>query len=189
MVEHVDAGPPEPIAKDRLLPYMAEFSARLRSAWKRAPADIVPSPGTLLASLPNGKATLAVDSPGIDVITPNTDLAGCPPALSDTVVSNDFLQGPFTARQLIVLPDSSKAYVTSDLGMLLVYDVTNGKVLPPIPLAGGASAFTGGATLDSKSVYVGGSDNAVHRIDVASGTDAQQIPLSFKPDLVAVRPK
>jgi hypothetical protein len=49
--------------------------------------------------------------------------------------------------------------------------------------------LTGGTTLDSTKLYVGGSDNAVHRIDVASGTDAQQITVSFTPDLVAVRPK
>jgi hypothetical protein len=47
---------------------------------------------------------------------------------------------------------------------------------------------TGGAMLDSSTVYVGGSDSNVHRIDVATGTDAQQIPVGFVPDLVAVRP-
>lgn len=154
-----------------------------------ATADTVTTPGSpaLMASLPNGSAVLAVDSPGIEVITPSSTLAGCPPPLTDTIASTPF-GAAFTARQIIVLPDSSHAYITSDVG-LLGYTVANGTAtaLSPILLAGTAT-FTGGATLDSKSVYVGGSDNAVHVIDVATG-NAQQIPLSFTPDLVAVRPR
>ncbi len=152
--------------------------------------DTVTTPGTpaFLATLPGGSAILAVDSLGIDVITPTTTLAGCPPPLSDTITSTAFASA-ITARQLIVLPDSSQAYVTSNVG-LLGYKIAGGTATA-IPLTGVAAStgtFTGGATLDSKSVYVGG-DNAVHRIDVATGTDAQQITVGFTPDLVAVRPK
>ncbi len=145
-----------------------------------------PGAPALLESLPNASAVLAVDSPGIDVITPPATLAGCPPTGTLAVSVNDFGQGAFTARQVIVLPSGAKAYVTSDQPQLLVYDVA-GNAASTIPLAGGASAFTGGATLDSTQLYVGGSDNAIHRIEVASGTDAQQIAVAFKPDLVVVR--
>ncbi len=153
-------------------------------------ADTVALPAVpnFLASLPDASKVLAVDSPGIDVIIPATSLAGCPPPLSDTLASVDLGAGAFTPRQLIVLPDGSKAYVTSDLGQLLGLNTADSTPFA-IPLANGANAFTGGSTLDGKMLYVGGSDNAVHRIDVASAADAQQISVSFTPDLVAVTPK
>jgi D-inositol-3-phosphate glycosyltransferase len=39
-VEHVRAGPSRPVAKDELLPYMAEFAARLAERWLARPPDI-----------------------------------------------------------------------------------------------------------------------------------------------------
>ncbi|WP_026341247.1 glycosyltransferase [Actinomadura atramentaria] len=41
VVEHVDAGPPEAVPKDDLLPYMREFGARLRDRWRADPPDVV----------------------------------------------------------------------------------------------------------------------------------------------------
>lgn len=41
LVHHVDAGPPEAIAKDDLLPYMDEFAERLREGWRRRRPDVV----------------------------------------------------------------------------------------------------------------------------------------------------
>ncbi|GAA4607737.1 glycosyltransferase family 1 protein [Actinoallomurus liliacearum] len=40
-VEHVPAGPPRPIPKDDLLPYMADFAAHLARRWLSRPPDIV----------------------------------------------------------------------------------------------------------------------------------------------------
>ncbi|MFG2001866.1 glycosyltransferase [Spirillospora sp. NPDC048911] len=40
-VEHVPAGPPEPVPKDELLPYMAEFGRYLAQRWTNAPPDVV----------------------------------------------------------------------------------------------------------------------------------------------------
>jgi hypothetical protein len=145
--------------------------------------------------LPNAGTVLAVDSPGIDVIKVTTTRVGCPPPLSDTLTSVNFGAGAFTARQLIVLSDGSKAFVTSNVAGTLLGLKTSDLSLVPVTLANGASAFTGGSTLDGAKLYVGGSDKFVHRIDVAGGTDAQQIgasagtAFSFTPDLVAVRPK
>ncbi len=172
--------------------YLAGGAASAASVVANCNNVLVATPGTggtprFIRPLPDGSGMLTADSPGLDVIISNTDLAGCPPALSHSEVFKDFLQGSFTARQLIVLPNGAKAYITSDLGKLLAYDVAAGTAAT-IDL-GGAAAFTGGATLDSSRLYLGASDNAVHRIDVAGGTDAQQIPVSFTPDLVAVRPK
>ncbi len=160
------------------------------AACNNAVSDTVATPATptLIGTAPDGTKVLAVDSPGIDVLTPMSNGVGCPPALSDSVAHIDFGAGSFTARQLIVLPNGSKAYVTSNLGQLLGLNVATATPFA-ISLAGGANAFTGGTTLDSSKLYVGGSDNTVHRIDVASGTDAQQISVSFTPDLVAVKPK
>jgi hypothetical protein len=161
-----------------------------RATCNNSLADTVTTPGMprLVGTLPDASAVLAVDSPGIDVLKPTTNLAGCPPPLSDALATVDLGAGAFTARQLIVLPDGSKAFVTSNLGKLLGLK-TSDLSLFPVTLAAGATAFTGGSTLDSKMVYVGGSDNAVHRIDAAAGSDAQQISVSFTPDLVAVKPK
>jgi len=40
-VEHVAAGPPEPLSKDVLLPHMPEFAHRLRRSWGRRTPDLV----------------------------------------------------------------------------------------------------------------------------------------------------
>ncbi|KUN40273.1 glycosyl transferase [Streptomyces longwoodensis] len=41
VVEHVQAGPPEPVPKDELLPYMPGFGARLAAAWRHERPDLV----------------------------------------------------------------------------------------------------------------------------------------------------
>ena len=41
VVEHVAAGPPEPVPKDDLLPYMDEMGDRMRARWRRSPVDLV----------------------------------------------------------------------------------------------------------------------------------------------------
>lgn len=40
-VEHVSAGPPSPLPKDELFPFMAEFAASLRRRWRRDRPDVV----------------------------------------------------------------------------------------------------------------------------------------------------
>src|ERR671932_403312 len=41
LVEHVDAGPPEPVPKDLLLPYMDIFAEELKEAWSYWRPDVV----------------------------------------------------------------------------------------------------------------------------------------------------
>lgn len=41
VVEHVDAGPAEPIPKDELFPFMAAFADHLAAAWKHRPPKVV----------------------------------------------------------------------------------------------------------------------------------------------------
>jgi hypothetical protein len=147
---------------------------------------------TRLAALPDGVHLLAVTSPNMDLITAASNNAGCPPQFQELTATHAALAGTaFTARQIILVPDGSKAYVTSNQGgVLLGYDVT-ANASAPVQLGGGVTeTFTGGTTLDSKQLYVGtGGANAIHRIDLSTGLDVQQIPMSFVPDLVAVKPK
>jgi D-inositol-3-phosphate glycosyltransferase len=63
-VEHVEAGPAEPIAKDLLLPYMDEFAARLSAAWRSRRPDVVHAHFWM-----SGRASLAAAGPlGIPVV-------------------------------------------------------------------------------------------------------------------------
>ena len=64
VVDHVDAGPPEPVSKDLLLPYMDGFSAELAREWRRNPPDVVHSHFWM-----SGRAALAAAQPlGIPVV-------------------------------------------------------------------------------------------------------------------------
>ncbi|MDQ3895167.1 MAG: glycosyltransferase [Actinomycetota bacterium] len=40
-VDHVDAGPPEPVFRDDLLPYMDDFADDLARQWRRNPPDLI----------------------------------------------------------------------------------------------------------------------------------------------------
>ncbi len=168
--------------------------ATCNQAEVQAPGLPANSP-TLIKAIPNGTGAVAADSPAIDVITTGTVQAGCPATAMNSIASFDLGAGPFTARQIFMNPKSSIAWIISDLPELLIYRF-NGSGPGTISLTGGASAFSGGFTLDGAQVYVGTSDNTVHRIEVASVADAQQITVSLKdgsgntvaPNLVAVVP-
>jgi D-inositol-3-phosphate glycosyltransferase len=63
-VEHVDAGPAEPVPKDDLLPYMDEFAVRLRESFQADPPDLVHAHFWM-----SGRAALAAARPlGIPVV-------------------------------------------------------------------------------------------------------------------------
>ena len=104
--------------------------------------------------------------------------------------------GPFNARQLFFSSNSQYAWIISDLTSVI------GLYLPglspvTIPLANGAQGFSGGVTLDGSWVYVGASDNTVHRLNVVANKDDLQIAVGLKdsashavaPNLVVVLPK
>jgi hypothetical protein len=151
---------------------------------------------TLIKALPNGTGAVATDSPAVDVAaTPGVLSMRCPVTTQSMVSSVNMGVGAFNARQLFVSPDSSRAWVISDLPQLIYLNLA---FLSPmvIPYAGGATAFSGGITLDGTQVYVGTNDFTVHRIDVTANADVQQIAVGLKdangnavvPNLVAVQP-
>jgi glycosyltransferase involved in cell wall biosynthesis len=64
VVEHVEAGPPEPVPKDELLPWMGQFAADLRRAWTAERPDVVHAHFWM-----SGLAALAAATPlGIPVV-------------------------------------------------------------------------------------------------------------------------
>ena len=64
LVEHLSAGPPQPVSKDELLPYMDDFARRLRSSWARRRPDIVHAHFWM-----SGRASLAAACPlGLPVL-------------------------------------------------------------------------------------------------------------------------
>jgi D-inositol-3-phosphate glycosyltransferase len=63
-VEHVDAGPPEPISKDDLLPFMDVFAQHLSRSWAAEPPDLVHSHFWM-----SGRVALAAARPlGVPVV-------------------------------------------------------------------------------------------------------------------------
>jgi D-inositol-3-phosphate glycosyltransferase len=63
-VEHVDAGPPAPLSKDLLLPFMDDFAASLARSWAEEAPDLVHAHFWM-----SGKAALAAARPlGIPVV-------------------------------------------------------------------------------------------------------------------------
>jgi hypothetical protein len=151
-----------------------------------------------LVAVPRGGLMLGASDTHIrafDVtVTPaSSSASACPTVAEPALVSH---AAPSTAApdQLIVTPDSSKAFVTSTArtGSMLAYDVgadASAGVVSTITLSGSAGTTTGGVTLDSKKLYVGGTDNKVHVIDIAAGSETATVDLMFLPDLVAVRPR
>ena len=150
----------------------------------------LPAAPQRIAPLPDGSGMLLVDNAGVDVVSAsltNTNSI-CPPLASASLANSaSFNVGPIKPRQLLVTPDGTKAFVIADVGAVLVYNIA-AKTTSTITLATGAVPTTAGLTLDSAQLWVGGSDNAVHLIDLKTGTDTKQVSVSFSPDLVAVRP-
>jgi len=151
---------------------------------------------TLIAKLPNGTGAVAADPPAIDVVsTPSTYNSGCPVTTQSTIATYDLGAGDFTAQQIFVSSDSSRAWVVTNLAGVLTFDLST---LTPtaIALTGSPTAYNGGITLDGTHVYVGTSDGTVHRIDTSALADIAQITVNLKdangnvtpPNLVTVVP-
>ena len=183
------------------LTYITSSSAQqihVLSTCDQTEVQVPPLPAnspTLIKAIPNGTGAVAADSPEIDVVTTKTVQAGCPSTAQNFFNSYPMGVGPFNALQILMSPNSSNAWIVSDLPELLDFNLAT-STPSTIPFVGGASAYSGGMTLDSTRIYVGTTDNTVHRVDVSSNSDAHQIAVGLKdangnpvpPNLVIVLP-
>lgn len=176
-----------------------------------AVSQIIPLSATpeFLRTVPDSTKVLAVNSPGIDVISVSTTPVGCAPpsagvpaglpTVSNTLSASVNLgQGSFDPIQFIVASDSSRAYLlTSNLGKILIYNIA-GQTGSSISLTGNIAPLQGSLTSDGTLLYVAASDNTVHVIDTVLGGDSAQITFpqnlcfnvdfTCSPDLIAVQP-
>jgi len=167
-----------------------------------APVAVNTPPGpTHIAALPNATGMVDVNSPNIDEVVASADFTAtnvCPPVITNSSSSHSFASvSSFSAKQLIVTPNSNLAIIlTSDQGVL-VYNLGTPQT-SVVPLSGGAQPLSGGVTPDSANLYVGATDGKVHRVDLTKTppTDAQSIAVSLcpsvsagcNPDFLVVRP-
>jgi len=163
----------------------------------------------LLGSPKNSNSIIATDTSGLDVITATTSAPAAPFTITpancqeNVSYSNSFIDfglGTFTARQLLVASNGQH---------IAVFPVGINKVLSAVPIPGGAvgaitlpagatEALSGGMTPDGTTVWAGiGGTNSVDRINLLTGADDIQLPMTFKksdgsaapPNLVAIKPK
>jgi len=164
-----------------------------------------PAAPAFLKSLPNALQIIAVDPPGVDIISVNTTPIGCSPAISNTVQSFNLGQGSFIPKQLILSQDGARAYVIAgNLGSVLVFNIGN-QTSSAIPLAGDAIPVQASLTADGNLLYIAAADGKVHVLDTQAGGDIQQISFPIdastltggfcngvtftcNPDLIAVKP-
>jgi hypothetical protein len=152
---------------------------------------------TLIRAIPNGTGAVAIDPPSIDVIsTPSPLSTGCPVSTQSILSSYDLGMGSFTPSQLLVSLDSSTAWVmSSSLASVVRFDLAS-TTPGPIGLAGGAMPNSGSLSLDGTQLWVGASDNNMHRIDTVFSVDAAQVAVNLTdsngnatpPNLVCVLP-
>ena len=165
----------------------------------------LPGPAKLLPlDSPDTYHLLAVDPPGIDIISVNTTPSGCTPAVTDgPVASFNLGQGNFVPKQLILSQDGSTAYVlTSNLSSILVFNIP-GQTSSAIALFGNPMPLSASLTPDGTQLWVGASDGTVHVVSTVAGGDIRQIsfppglcqnsvgqrfPITCNPDLIAVKP-
>jgi trimeric autotransporter adhesin len=179
-------------------------------SWNGTPQLIAPSN--------DGRTFWVVQSPNLTSFSATTGPAnlsanpsGCPLTLTNNPQTGliSFGQGNFTPLQLFVGSDGATVYILTT-GAVLGYN-SNGGTISAVGLLGGAGAVGGALTTDATALYVGGDDDAMHRINLAISADDVQVPVSFTtttqptttttlcvlqtgaaitchPDLVAVKP-
>ena len=149
----------------------------------------------LVRAIPDGSGMLVLDPPNIVVLSPISADNACPTNVSSN--TNSYVTGISTPTQLLITPDSSKAFITDGSGTVYVFNISS-HTTTPVSLTGVSQTFEADITLDSKYAYVGASDGKVHKIDLAAGTDVGQIDPKLKqtdnttlavPHFVALRHK
>lgn len=200
--------------------YVAGGAPSALSVWRtcdngRADTVAVPAVPTFIRTLPgtaqllpsDTSATfhmLAVDPPGIDILSINTTPSGCTPAVADGPVASFSLgHGNFVPTQLIISQDGTTAYIiASNLNSILVFNIP-GEAASAIALSGNPMPLNAALTADGTLLYVGASDGTVHVVNTVAGGDILQIPfpeglcqdssgrpfpITCNPDLLALKP-
>lgn len=140
--------------------------------------------------------TLALDPPGIDLITATFDDSfPCPPVFTNTgPVTFNLGHGNFVPKQMVVSTDTKKVYIVAEgLADILVFD-TESRTSSSIALSGGTTLgnpipLSATLTLDGSLLYVGADDGldsdgvtehySVHVVDTNLALDTAQVPIVF----------
>jgi hypothetical protein len=154
--------------------------------------------GTLLAKTSvadrmwgaDGNNLYQLDFTGNYATTSSTD---CRPQVSAASTARS-LGASVTPVQLVATPNGQRAYLVNNSTTL--YSASTSAVIP-ISLTGGGQPLAAAASPDGTNLFVGSSSGDVHRIDVSSSLDVQQIAVSLKkadgsaiaPSLIGVRTK
>jgi adhesin/invasin len=165
----------------------------------------------MIKTLPNATQVLGLEPPLLDIINVNpassnpTPITGCQPTVNNLPSSVNLGQGTFTPLQLLIAPDSSKAYiVAASLPSILSFDVNN-QISSAIPLNGNTMPLRAALTLDGNLLYVAADDGLVHVLSTLSGGDIFDIsfpstpttpdylcpnspPVACVPNLIAIEP-
>jgi trimeric autotransporter adhesin len=150
-----------------------------------------------MATVPNATGVLAIDGSTALYVKNTGTTQACPPASTESTISIPFTFSSGTPKQLLTDYSGAHAVITSSATQVAVLDL-GAASSKSVTLAASASvAGVGDVTADNATFYVGGSDNTIHKIDLASGADTAQITVALKdansatvaPDLVAVRNK
>jgi hypothetical protein len=117
-------------------------------------------------------------------VTNLSPTTSCPPIVNS--VRNSYATGitipDSTKAQMIVTPDSTKAFITNGSNLVYIFDVVQ-HTTKPVTLSGTITeSYEADVTLDSRFAYIGASDGKVHKIDLVAGTDAAQIDPGLKKD-------
>ena len=170
-------------------------------------AGTIATPGVpySIKTLNDGKHLLALDPPWIDIITADVTALpnGCPPTVTNSVISVSLGRGVFVPTQFILAPDNLNAYIlTNNAPTVLIYNLPNRSV-SGITLAGNPLPLQAALTPDGKQLYVAASDGLVHVLDTQLETDILQVSFpqglcgpatgttgtfTCNPDLIAVKP-
>ena len=148
---------------------------------------------TLIVSTPSGAAV--ADSPNLDVITSSNFGEGCPATASTSITSHPLGLGSFNTKQMFVDSTGTSIWLISNLPQVVSFDIPT-SVTNATPLVNGATPLSGGIRTDGQQAYFGASDGMVHRIEVGTHADVQQIAVGLKdsngntvnPNLVVVVP-
>jgi hypothetical protein len=131
----------------------------------------------LVRTIPDGSGMLVLDPPNILVLSPVSGDNACPTNVEST--ENSYTVGVANPTQLLVTPDSTKAFITDGSKTVYIFNLSS-HATTPVTLTGVNATFEADITLDSAFAYIGADDGKVHKIDLSSGTDVGQIDPGLK---------